>query len=311
MKNDTQNNLFVFFDGPNCPIESLEIFTFQKQKPERALWENIIIYRHRFFRCVTILFVGLVVFSLLPGTAHAAVQTNSCIKEYIYSDMLKEWKLKTQVFLLPGDFSGTNLPILFGFGSFHGVHIVLPVLIPINTGPGNFLASFLVPIAKTVKSPTASFVGAMKALSCSGGLILANRLNLEADDSFNLKEKIVISSKNAYNWSIQNPEKVFLFAGGTFLLGAGCYFATKKIFEQSIFISVLERRVDQLLLLQKTCGVNQIAIQKCNTELDVKTYLILKLSAEVSKLGKQVKTLELANKGTDVVVNAAKKVFLK
>jgi len=303
---NTQNNLFV---GLNCPIESLEIFTLQKQKPERALWENIIIYRHRFFRCLTIFFVGLVVFSLLPGTAHAAVQTNSCIKEYIYSDMLKEWKLKTQVFLLPGDFSGTNLPILFGFGSFHGVHIVLPVLIPINTGRCNLLASFLGPIAKTVQSPTASFVGVMKALSCSGGLIFANRLNLEADDSFNLKEKIVISSKNAYNWSIQNPEKVFLFAGGTLLLGAGCYFATKKIFEQSIFISVLERRVDQLLLLQKICGVNQIAIQKCNTELDVKTYLILKLSAEVSKLGKQVKTFELANKGTDLVVNTAKKVF--
>jgi hypothetical protein len=33
------------------------------------------------------------------------------------------------------------------------------------------------------------------------------------------------------------------------------------------------------------------------------------LSAEVSKLGKQVKTFELANKGTDVVVNTAKKVF--
>jgi hypothetical protein len=151
----------------------------------------------------------------------------------------------------------------------------------------------------------------MKALSCSGGLILAKRLNLESDDSFNWKEKIVISSKNAYNWSIQNPEKVFLFAGGTLLLGAGCYFATKKIFEQSILISVLERRVDQLLLLQKICGVNQIAIQKCNTELDVKTYLVLKLSAEVSKLGKQVKTFELGNKGTDLVVNTAKKVFLK
>jgi hypothetical protein len=287
---NTQNNLFVV---PNGSFEYLEILTLPKQKSERALWENIIIYRQRFFRSLTILFVGLVVFSLLPGTAHAAVQTNSCIKEYIYSDMLKEWKLKTQIFLLPGDFSGTNLPIIFGFGSFDGVHIVLPLLIPRNTGPCNLLASFLGPIAKTVQSPTASFVGAMKALSCSGGLILANRLNLEADDSFNLKEKIVISSKNAYNWSIQNPKKVFLFAGGTLLLGAGCYFATKKIFEQSILISVLERRVDQLLLLQKICGVNQIAIQKCNTELDVKTYLILKLSAEVSKLGKQVKTKEL------------------
>ena len=144
---------------------------------------------------------------------------------------------------------------------------------------------------------------------CDFELIHNYVTNRNVNISQTVMKQIVISSKNAYNWSIQNPEKVFLFAGGTLLLGAGCYFATKKIFEQSIFISVLERRVDQLLLLQKICGVNQIAIQKCNTELDVKTYLILKLSAEVSKLGKQVKTFELGNKGTDLVVNTAKKVF--